>query len=84
MTTTAPYRSRQATGEDSFGALVRAEWTKFRSVRAWMVAAAAAGVLIVLFGLLNGVESHTSFCPGGPATCRVGGPPVSLGPGGEP
>ncbi|HWD09731.1 MAG TPA: ABC transporter permease subunit [Actinomycetota bacterium] len=83
MTTMAAYRSEQVAGEDSFAALLRAEWTKFRSVRAWLIASAVAGLLIAGFALLNGAGSHTSYCPGPPQPCVKGGPPVSYGPGGE-
>ena len=34
MTTLAPYRSELHTGRDGFAQLLRAEWTKFRTVRA--------------------------------------------------
>ena len=45
MTTLAPYRSELHTGRDGFAQLLRAEWTKFRTVRGWvigMIVAAAA------------------------------------------
>jgi ABC-type transport system involved in multi-copper enzyme maturation permease subunit len=46
MTTTiAPYRSDQRPGKDGFAQLLRAEWTKFRTVRIWAVVLVAAAVL---------------------------------------
>ena len=33
-----PYRSQAAAGRESFWHLVHAEWTKFRTVRGWMIA----------------------------------------------
>ncbi len=37
MTAIAPYRSERATGHDGFTQLLRAEWTKFRTVRGWVI-----------------------------------------------
>jgi ABC-type transport system involved in multi-copper enzyme maturation permease subunit len=46
MTTTiAPYRSSQRPGRDGFAQLLWAEWTKFRTVRAWAIVLIAAAVL---------------------------------------
>ncbi|MGH2718898.1 MAG: hypothetical protein ACRDJU_09995, partial [Actinomycetota bacterium] len=84
QTTVAAYRSDQVATRDGFGAMVRAEWTKLRSVRAWMIAIAVAGVLIVLFALFNGAGNHSSYCPGPAQPCISGHPPVPTGPGGEP
>jgi len=56
---------------------LHAEWTKFRTVRAWVVALAVAAALIVGLGLL----------PGRQGTCGTQGPRsecvVPVGPGGE-
>ena len=39
MTTAiAPYRSELPVGRDGFAQLLRAEFTKFRTVRAWVIA----------------------------------------------
>ncbi len=65
---------------DSFGRLLRAEWTKFRSVRSWIVGVAAAAVLMVGFGLLTTVGSEGSEAPPDSDTA-IRMPPV--GPGGE-
>jgi hypothetical protein len=60
--------------------LLRAEWTKFRTVRAWVIAMTAGSLVIVLLGLSSASGSHAS-CAGGPteAVC----PAVPVGPGGE-
>ena len=78
--TVTPYRSRLRTGRDGFAHLLRAEWTKFRTVRGWVIGMVAAALVIVLLGLLSASGSHDS-CDGGPVetTC----PAVPLGPDGE-
>jgi ABC-type transport system involved in multi-copper enzyme maturation permease subunit len=92
--TTAPHRSPLTPERDSFWYLVHAEWTKFRTVRGWVI---AAGVTIVAIGAgaflgadvsggcttghgtISGASSSTS---GGTsaATC----PAQPTGPGGVP
>src|ERR1700733_7453118 len=47
-TTLTPYRSGRAPGRDGFAQLLRAEWTKFRTVRGWLIALGAAALLAVL------------------------------------
>jgi hypothetical protein len=37
MTTLTPYRSPVRDGRDGFGQLLHAEWTKFRTVRGWII-----------------------------------------------
>jgi ABC-2 family transporter protein len=46
--TTTPYRSAQQPGRDDFPHLLRAEWTKFRTVRGWVIAMIAAAALTAL------------------------------------
>ena len=46
--TITPYRSGQRPGRDDFQHLLWAEWTKFRSVRGWVIAMVAAAVLTAL------------------------------------
>jgi hypothetical protein len=62
--------------------VLRAEWTKFRTVRGWAVGMIAAALLTAGLGLLSHGECGGQQ-PGGPVT--VGGPQCSspLGPGGE-
>jgi ABC-type transport system involved in multi-copper enzyme maturation permease subunit len=77
MTTIAPYRAPQRPGRDGFWQLVHAEWTKFRTVRGWVIAAIAAVMLIDVLGLLL-VDNGGSSCSG---SCGAG--VVPTGPGGE-
>ena len=51
MTTIAPYRSPAAPGKNGFRQALRAELTKFRTVRGWIIGA--------LVGVLRS-EEHTS------------------------
>jgi ABC-type transport system involved in multi-copper enzyme maturation permease subunit len=76
-TTAPPDRPSTRTGRGGFADLLHAEWTKFRTVRGWVIAMAVAGLVTVLVGLLSAAGSHTS-CNGGP--CRFLYP---VGPGGE-
>lgn len=64
-----------------FGRLVRAEWTKFRTVRGWVLGTAAAAVAIVLLGLFTASNSH-SACSNGTVDVECPRPPV--GPQGQP
>src|ERR1019366_3035509 len=78
MTTRAvtPYRSQTAARCESFGHLVHAEWTKFRTVRGWMIAMIVTVMAITAFVFLASNVSSScsgSACPAQPA-----------GPGGEP
>jgi ABC-type transport system involved in multi-copper enzyme maturation permease subunit len=70
---TARYRSGQRAGRDSFPRLLRAEWTKFRTVRGWVAGLVTAALMVVLFAVLTGISSD-----------QQGRPSVPLGPGGEP
>jgi ABC-type transport system involved in multi-copper enzyme maturation permease subunit len=69
----APYRSGQQAGRDGFARLLRAEWTKFASVRGWAAGVMAAALMMVLFAVLAGISSN-----------QHGRPTVPIGPGGEP
>ncbi|QXJ19836.1 ABC transporter permease subunit [Actinomadura graeca] len=66
MTTAAPYRSTvQAQARDGFGRLLRAEWTKLRSVPRWMLTLAASVLVTVLVALLIAAGARTSGSGGG-------------------
>ena len=67
----APYRCEQVVSRDRFAQLLRAEFTKFRTVRAWMITLCAAAVTFVLLAFLSAFAS------------RATNPAVPLGPGGE-
>ena len=83
MTTTiAPYRSELGTGRDGFAQLLRAEWTKFRSVRGWVIALVIGALLIVGLGGLTGANSVCSMQLG-PNSPSLACPAPPTGPGGE-
>jgi ABC-type transport system involved in multi-copper enzyme maturation permease subunit len=77
------YRSAAPTGHDGFAHLVRAEWTKFRTVRGWVIGMIVAGLLTVGVGLLGHGECGSQAGPSAPVV--TGGPACTspLGPGGE-
>ena len=78
----APYRSTAPAGNDGFWQLLRAEWTKFRTVRGWVVGLILAGLLTTGVALLSHSECGSQDGSSAPAT---GGPACirPLGPGGE-
>ncbi|HKS98839.1 MAG TPA: ABC transporter permease subunit [Rugosimonospora sp.] len=82
--TAAPYRSTEPVGRDGFTRLARGEWTKFRTVRAWLVATGVAAVLVVGIGILQGLGSHSTIdsTPDNP-NGTAGHPYVPTGPDGE-
>jgi hypothetical protein len=74
--TVTPYRSGQRPGRDDFPHLLRSEWTKFRSVRGWLIAMIAATALtalavVALAGTANGGQNAGAT------------PTTAIGPGGE-
>jgi ABC-2 family transporter protein len=75
MTTTSP--SRRAEVPD----LLRAEWTKFRTVRGWALAAVVSTLATVLLGLAFAAAA-TSYCSHGDVEVEC--PATLLGPDGEP
>ncbi|TDU03174.1 ABC-type transport system involved in multi-copper enzyme maturation permease subunit [Streptomyces sp. 846.5] len=78
--TIAPYRSQAQGARAGFPQLLRAEWTKFRTVRSWMVGLVVAALLLVGVGLLSALSSHRSCGgPNGPIAC----PTAPVGPDGE-
>jgi ABC-type transport system involved in multi-copper enzyme maturation permease subunit len=87
MTTFTPYRSDQRPGRDGFAQLLHAEWTKFRTVRGWVIGMIVAVVVAAGIGLLASAGSSSScqHVGGGPARSGAGCMPTfPLGPGGEP
>ena len=74
--TITPYRSGQRPGRDDFPHLLRAEWTKFRTVRGWLIAMVAAAVLTALAVVaIAGISSGSQNAGAHPA--------VAIGAGGE-
>lgn len=73
--TITPYRSGQPAGRDGFAQLLRSEWTKFRTVRGWVVAmiAAAIGVGLPIVALAGTAKDNNSTpnLPTGPSGLAV-------------
>ncbi|WP_431902889.1 ABC transporter permease subunit [Nonomuraea sp. bgisy101] len=80
MTTVTPYRSGLRAGRDGFGRLLLAEWTKFRTVRGWVIGMTLSALVVLGLGLLSAAGSHMS-CSKGPV--EVPCPALPTGPGGE-
>jgi ABC-type transport system involved in multi-copper enzyme maturation permease subunit len=82
MTALAPYRSPMVLGNSGFGSLLRAEWTKFRTVRGWVIGMLVGLLLIVGLGALIG---SSSVCGVPPTAANPSGacPAPPTGPGGE-
>ncbi|HLQ54283.1 MAG TPA: ABC transporter permease subunit [Streptosporangiaceae bacterium] len=79
-----------ATTDDSprgtgFGGLLRAEWTKFRSVRGWVIGMLLAVVLMVFIGVFAAANSSIGcqINGGPPKTGKACVPAIPHGPGGE-
>jgi len=76
---TEPSRSSR-----SFRAALRAEWTKFRTVRGWMIGLVFAALMVVLFTFLQANGKHTGYCTTpNPSSCVNGHQYVPSGPDGE-
>ena len=60
---TTPYQSKQPAGNDGFPQLLRSEWTKFHTMRGWVIAMIAAAVLVGLpiVALSNGATNNNSI-----------------------
>ncbi|GGS76321.1 hypothetical protein GCM10010156_38850 [Planobispora rosea] len=78
--TVTPYRSSPRAGRDGFACLLRAEWTKFRTVRGWVLATGGAALVTVLLGALLATGMRAT-CSNGSAEIACPAPPT--GPGGE-
>jgi ABC-type transport system involved in multi-copper enzyme maturation permease subunit len=75
--TITPDRSDLGAGRDGFAQLLRAEWTKFRTVRGWIIGMTVAGSVIVGLGLFPGMQG--SCGQSGPASACT----LPVGPGGQ-
>jgi len=83
--TIAGPRPDQEAERTGFGRVLRAEWTKFRTVRGWMITVVLAALLTAGIGLWvasGGQSSCGLVLPGGGGTAQ-GCPAAPLGPGGE-
>jgi len=84
--TTEAYRSRLPAGHDGFGQILRAEWTKFWTVRGWIIGLVVSVLLTALISVLTSLAQHSGSCVGpnpSQLTCTTGHPYVPTGPGGE-
>jgi ABC-type transport system involved in multi-copper enzyme maturation permease subunit len=86
MTTVTRDREVAAgTGGTRFGQLLRSEWTKFHTVRGWVIGMILAGVLTVFLGLFTAANSNIGC--GSPGGAQRSGkaclPYIPHGPGGE-
>jgi ABC-type transport system involved in multi-copper enzyme maturation permease subunit len=82
--TITPYRSGQEAGHDGFAQVLRAEWTKFRTMRGWVIAllAAAAATALAPIALAGTAKSNDpETCVHG--QCQVEANSVATGPAGE-
>jgi ABC-type transport system involved in multi-copper enzyme maturation permease subunit len=82
--TMTPYRSGQQAGHDGFAQVLRAEWTKFRTMRGWVIAMIAAAIATALapVALASIAKSNDPMtCVHG--QCQVESSNVATGPAGE-
>ena len=88
MTATVPYRPPAAPGRDGFASAVRAEWTKFRTVRGWVIGALIGVLAMAGLGLASGGGQQSCAAVGANGQSSGGscggGISFLLGPGGEP
>ncbi|MGD0377244.1 MAG: ABC transporter permease subunit [Streptosporangiaceae bacterium] len=78
--TITPYRPPQQAGRDGFAQLLRAEWTKFRTLRGWVIAIVIAAAAIAVVGVLLPASGQSHCGSRSGAACLA---LVPTGPGGE-
>jgi ABC-type transport system involved in multi-copper enzyme maturation permease subunit len=78
--TVTPHRSPLTPERESFWHLVHAEWTKFRTVRGWVIAVLVTIVAITAFVFVAIGVGRSCVGTGGASAC----PAQPTGPGGEP
>jgi hypothetical protein len=80
--TSAPYKSAREPGHDGFLQLLRAEWTKFRTVRGWLMALflIAALTAIAPIWLAGTAGNSVESCVNG--RCQAEGQNIATGPAG--
>lgn len=82
-----PYRSPLPAGRDGFLQLLHAEWTKFRTVRGWLVGAVVGAAVIVVMAWLTASLSRSQFCiqkREGGISCHTARVSIPTGPNGKP
>jgi ABC-type transport system involved in multi-copper enzyme maturation permease subunit len=84
--TSTAYRSGLPAGHDGFPQVLRAEWTKFWTVRGWIIGLIVAALVTTLISVLSALGQHSGSCVGPDPQhlkCTVGHPYVPTGPDGE-
>jgi ABC-type transport system involved in multi-copper enzyme maturation permease subunit len=91
-TSTLPRPTKEPRREN-FGLVLRSEWTKFRTVRGWVIGLVVAAVLCVAFTFVVANGNHQGGCTGPPApgsnpnspgtNCYTGHLFVPTGPDGQ-
>ena len=83
--TVTPYRSAGPAGRDGFAQLLRAEWTKFRTVRGWVIGVVAAVLATLGIGVFAAVGGSSECVSNGTPRSGVAcAPSLTVGPGGGP
>ena len=82
MSVITPYHSQLHVARDGFAQLLRSEWTKFRTVRGWVIGVVVAALVIVGLGALTGANSECGSQIG-PNAPVLGCPAPPTGPGGQ-
>ena len=82
MSADTAFRPETAPARERFVQLLHAEWTKFRTVRGWVIGLITAALITVLVGLLGPAGSSFACVGRNGEPCTEHVPP--LGPGGEP
>ncbi|MHB1432527.1 MAG: hypothetical protein ACYCVZ_10480 [Streptosporangiaceae bacterium] len=77
-----PGPARRPRRGGGFGRLLHAEWTKFRTVRGWVIGMLLAPALIVGIALLDHSSCGGQVTPGGPVVTGQGCA-APIGPGGQ-
>ncbi len=83
MQTTPSYQSAQPAGRDGFGQVLRAEWTKLRTVRGWVIALFLAAVLTAVLPIaLAGTATSNDPVTCAHGICQAEGQTIATGPSG--
>ncbi|MFG1947139.1 hypothetical protein [Nonomuraea sp. NPDC048826] len=80
MTVTAPRRPEARPARAGFGRTLRAEWTKFRTVRGWVLGLVVAALTVPLLAVVSAAGSHSSCDRNG---VEIVCPEPPLGPDGR-
>jgi hypothetical protein len=75
--TMTPYRSGERSGHDGFAQLLRSEWTKFRTVRGWVIGMIGAALLTGGVSLIGPLGSSGTPGPGQVPPAGPGGGAVT-------